>query len=259
MDGSAQTCLQLFNQLRRDGYSNPELAAIRNSYELAVHLFAGYFTKSGRTEIAHTVGAASVLGWLRQPAPVVCAALIHNVYVNGDFGDGGYGDSAARRSRISRAVGGDVEEYAFRFAALKWNAQTIPLIRDRLDALDPIDRRALSIRLAEQLDHHRNLGGFYYHDGVERCREFIRLNGRHVVDIAAKLGHPALAAELERVAKETLSAEIPVEVSERDRCRPSRIVPRSYRKRLPVVFREKFDRRLRVIRSVFFKPVAPCE
>jgi (p)ppGpp synthase/HD superfamily hydrolase len=258
MDGRAQTILQLFNQLGREGYANSELASIRNTYELAIRLFTGYFIASGRTEIAHVVGAASVLGWLRQPAPVVSAALIHNVYVNGDFGDGGYGISQARRQYIRRAVGGGVEEYAYRFPALKWNARTIPSIGDRLDALDPIDRQVLLIRLADQLDHHRNLGGFYYHGGVKKCRENVRRNGRHVAEIAEKLGYPALAAELERVLKETLSAEIPVEVSERDGRRSGLIVPRSYRKRLPVFFREKLNRRLRVMRSVFFNPAAPC-
>jgi (p)ppGpp synthase/HD superfamily hydrolase len=252
MDGRAQTILQLFNQLQREGYANSELASIRNAYEMAIRLFTGYYIASGRTEIAHIVGTASILTSLRMPAGVVAAALIHNVYANGDFGDGRYGVAPARREQVRRAVGGDVEEYVGRFPALRWNSQTIPAVRDSVHTLGPIDRHVLLIRLADQLDHHRNLGGFYYHGGVERCREHIHRNIDLVVEIAEKLGFPALASELERVFKETLLAPIPVELPDQIARNRSRvIVPRSYRRRLPVVLRQKIIRRLRVWRSAF--------
>jgi len=67
----AQTNVQLFNQLRRDGYSNNELSCIRNAYEHAKRLFTGLFLASGRTQIAHVVGTASILGSVHLPTEVV--------------------------------------------------------------------------------------------------------------------------------------------------------------------------------------------
>ena len=69
----AQTNIQLFKQLHGDGYSATELALICDAYRLAIRLYSGYFLASGRTEIAHVVGTASILGVLKVPAPVVAA------------------------------------------------------------------------------------------------------------------------------------------------------------------------------------------
>src|SRR5688572_20530292 len=75
----AQTNIQLFNQLRGDGYSKADLGLVRDAYELAMLLFSGRFQPSGKSFIAHVVGTASILAWHRLPAPVVAAGLLHNV------------------------------------------------------------------------------------------------------------------------------------------------------------------------------------
>jgi (p)ppGpp synthase/HD superfamily hydrolase len=239
----AQTNVQLFKQLRRDGYLKDGLIVIRNAYELAMRLFTGFFLASGRTQVAHVVGTASILGFIHLPAEVLAAGLIHNAYETGDFGDGRKGVSEARRKQVIYAVGKGVEEYVYRFPALRWNSQTIPVIRDRLNALDPIDRNVLLIRLADQLEHYLDLGGFYYHCGVEEYRKFIDTNCPIMVDMAERMGFPALAAELERVFKETVSDEIAAELfNEISRSRPIVIPPKSYRKRFSVVFYQELVR-----------------
>jgi len=43
------------------GYDEQEIAAVKNSYELAMTLFTGRFRGSGKTFIAHLVGTASIL------------------------------------------------------------------------------------------------------------------------------------------------------------------------------------------------------
>ncbi len=100
----AQTNLQLLNQLQHEGYTKAELGSIRAAYNLAAHLFTGYFLASGRTQIAHVVGTASILGSLHVPWEVVAAGLIHNVYVTGDFGCGRSGISKVKRREIKMAV-----------------------------------------------------------------------------------------------------------------------------------------------------------
>jgi (p)ppGpp synthase/HD superfamily hydrolase len=252
MERHPQTYMQLFNLLQRESYGVDELVRVRAAYELAMRLFTGFFIGSGRTQISHIVGTAGILGSLRVPAEVVAAALIHNVYENGDFGDGTHGATEARRKEVKHAVGSNVEGYVYRFSALRWDLETIPAIPDRVDSLDAIDRGALLIRLADQLEHHRDLGGFYYHAGVQRCREFVERNGDSMVDSAEKLGFPALAAELRQVFRETLEADVSPEMPG---CRHSGLVPpQSYRTRIPLRLRQKLARELRILRWALLSP-----
>ena len=244
----AQTNIQLFNQLQCDGYSNAELVCIRNAYELAMRLFTGRFQASGKTFIAHVVGTASILSGLHLPAEVVAACLIHNVYARGDFGYGRKGISEAKRKQVRYAVGQEVEEYAYRFATLKWNSQTIPVIRDTLYALDPIDRKVVLMNLTNKLEHHLDLGILYYED-IETRLQYIERNGHTMVEIAEELGFPTLAADLEEVFRETAFAEIPGELrNQTGRDRSFVIAPKSYRGRLSIAFYEKLDRGPRYLR-----------
>jgi len=45
---NAQTNIQLFNQLGREGYPNHEIGRVSDAYDLAMHLFTGLFQPSGR-------------------------------------------------------------------------------------------------------------------------------------------------------------------------------------------------------------------
>src|SRR5690349_6606442 len=120
MHSCAQTNIQLFNQLRQDAYSDGDLKLVRHAYELAMVLFSGRFQPSGKCFIAHVIGTASILAWLRLPAPVVAAGLLHNAYGNGDFGDGRKGPTRSRRRRIRESLGPEVETYVAKFSALYW-------------------------------------------------------------------------------------------------------------------------------------------
>src|SRR5207237_1392965 len=81
------------------------------------------------------VGTASILASIRQTPKVVTAGLLHAAYVFGDFGDGTSGITEARRARVRRAVGTDVEELIARYTRFDWNKDTIPGIRARVDTL----------------------------------------------------------------------------------------------------------------------------
>ena len=120
----AQTNIQLFNQLQREGYGAADLEAVARAYDLAIALTTGRFRASGKTFIAHLVGTAGILGSLKAPGPLVVAGLLHAAYAAGDFGDDQSGDfgGQARTSpgrdrrggggirpplRVSRVVGSD--------------------------------------------------------------------------------------------------------------------------------------------------------
>src|SRR5437870_2755825 len=149
MHSYAQTNLQLFNQLRRDGYSHTDLSFIRDAYELAMELFTGRFQPSGKSFIAHVVGTASVLAALRLSAPIVAAGLLHNVYEQGDFGNGRNGISKSKREKIRRILSLEVEKYVARFPALPWYPQAIHRMRENLDSLSLFDRNLVLLRLAD--------------------------------------------------------------------------------------------------------------
>lgn len=252
MHSYAQTNLQLFNQLRRDGYSNTDLSCILNAYKLVMCLFTGCFRSSGKTFIAHLVGTASILSSLHVPAMVVAAGLIHAAYANGDFGDGGKGISDAKREQLRRAVGQEVEEYVAKYTAMQWNEQTIPAIRDRLDALAPIDRDVLLIRLANELEEYLDLGILYC--GEVKHQQYINHDRHLMVEMAEKLGFPTLAGELARVLRETALAEIPMEL--RYHCGENSsflIAPSSYQRRLEVAFYHWLVSGLRYLRSAIVR------
>ncbi|NEQ88200.1 MAG: HD domain-containing protein [Moorea sp. SIO2I5] len=148
----AQTNIQLFNQLYSDGYSGTELSCVFNAYQLAATLYTGCFRASGKPFIAHLVGTASILSSLHTPVEVVAAGLLHAAYLSGDFGDNKKGITEVKRQNLISVVGGKVEGYITRYTALKWNSDTIPVIYNRLDSLDPLDHKALLIRLANELE-----------------------------------------------------------------------------------------------------------
>lgn len=235
----AQTNIQLFNQLQHEGYSKAEVSLIRDAYELAMVLFSGRFLPSGKTLISHFVCTASILASLRLPVQVVAAGLIHNVYGNGDFGDGSTGISKTKREEVRRAVGNEVEGYVARFATLRWTLQTIRAIRDGLNELDPIDRDVVLIHLADHLENLLDLGVLYRGD---LGRRLLLDNGPIVMEMAEKLGFSTLAGELEQALSEATLAEIPVELATKGQNRSRVIAPRSYRRRPAVAFRQELSR-----------------
>ena len=248
----AQTNVQLFNQLKREGYSDTDLGCVLYTYEFAVQMFTGRFQPSGNVFISHLVRMASILCSLHAPVEVVAASLIHSVYWNGDFGFGRRGVSGAKRKEVRGAVGEQVEEYVSRYASLGWNTDTIPVLRDNIDALDPIDKNVILMKLANELEHYLDLELFYYGD-TETQRLIQR--GHIMIEIAERLGLPTLAAELARVFRDAISAEVPPEIRKltiRDRPfevirtrgwqESTIIVPKSYSKRLSVLLFQELNR-----------------
>lgn len=204
----AQTNLQLYTQLRSAGYSDPQLALVRRGYDLAMRLFSASFRGSGKPLLAHLVGTASILAAINRSETVVTAGLLHAAYALGDFGDGRFGITDAKRARVSDAVGTPVEDLVARYTLFDWNRNTIPAIRERVGTLTPIERDVLVIRLANELEDHLDNGILYCGNGEAR-RDYIRSPLNQSVEMAQGLGLPELAAELDRAFRETLDAELP--------------------------------------------------
>ena len=205
MEFVAQTNLQLYNQLRRQGRSDDELRLVRAAYELSVTLYSGYFGADRKPFVAHTVGVASILANLGQPALMVAAGALHNVYGNGDFGDG-LRDSATerRRSLVRDAVGDAVEDVLYRFRLHRVGLDVSDGYRQRLERLAQADIQILLLDLADVVEKHVDSGVLYHGDGYW-ISEPISRHGDFLVDIARRVGQPALATMFERRFAEVAS------------------------------------------------------
>ncbi|HKZ05210.1 MAG TPA: HD domain-containing protein [Methylomirabilota bacterium] len=203
----AQTNLQLYRQLAAEGYGDAETAAVVRAYEVGLRLFPGTFRGSGKPFLAHLVGTASVLASLRARAPLLAAGLLHAAYSHGEFGNGWRGMSEPKRRVIREAVGDEVEDLIARYTRLPWRRATIPDILARVDALTLIERDVLILRLANELEDHLDLGILYLEDAPRR-RDFLQRDLPAAVEMAERLGVPALATALAEAFDETAGGRI---------------------------------------------------
>lgn len=247
----AQTNIQLYNQLREAGRPLDEQVVVHRAYEFLTTLYPGYFQADGKPFVAHGVGVASILAWLDQPAELLAAGLLHNVYGNADFGDGERGGATPLRSRLVReAVGERVENLLVRFAELRIHPHTIDQVRRALPEFDESDRRLVLVELADHLEKYVDLGLLYYGDNEWVVGTGNRI-GRDLIEMADELGQPRLAQMLsESFAEASARADdVPAALRASDG-RPflKLIVPRSCRRRLPLSLRAQTKRVRRSLR-----------
>jgi (p)ppGpp synthase/HD superfamily hydrolase len=203
----AQTNLQLYRQLAAEGYADADTCAVAAAYEVGLRLFPATYRGSGKPFLAHLVGTASVLVSLRARVPVVAAGLLHAAYTHGEFGDGWRGMSPPKRAELRQAVGEDVEDLIARYTRLAWRPRTIPEIRARLDAMTPIEREVLLVRLANELDDHLDLGTLYLADG-QRRHDVPGGDLPAAIEMAERLGFSALAKDLAEALAEVTGGRI---------------------------------------------------
>jgi (p)ppGpp synthase/HD superfamily hydrolase len=203
----AQTNIQLYRQLDAEAYAAADVETVARAHEVALRLFPGIYRGSGKPFIAHLVGTASVLVSLRARIPVVITGLLHAVYTHGEFGHGWTGMSDAKRATIRQEVGEEIEDLIARYTRLTWMPNTIPGIRARLDAMSPLERDVLLVRLANELEDHLDLGILYPADH-ERRRAFMETDLPATVEMAERLGVPALAKGLAETFAEVSSARL---------------------------------------------------
>jgi (p)ppGpp synthase/HD superfamily hydrolase len=236
----AQTNLQLYAELREAGYSAADIECIRVAYELALALFTGRYRGSGKPFLAHVVGTASILASIHARASIVAAGLLHAAYSQGEFGNGWSGAAPGKRERLRDAVGPEVEDLVSRYTSLRWQADTIPKIHERLEALDSRERDVLLVRLANELEDHLDLGALYCADAARR-RDHVSTSLHLCVDMAKRLGSPELATALAQAFTETLSADVPMALRRGD-SGSFVVAPASYALRWPVRLRRLLAR-----------------
>jgi (p)ppGpp synthase/HD superfamily hydrolase len=115
--------------------------------------------------------------------------------------------SDAKRATIRQEVGEEIEDLIARYTRLTWMPNTIPGIRARLDAMSPLERDVLLVRLANELEDHLDLGILYPLDHKRR-RAFMETDLPATVEMAERLGVPALAKGLAETSAEVSSARL---------------------------------------------------
>lgn len=230
----AQTNLQLYNQLRERGMALDDVVLVHRAYELNISLYSGRFQGDGKPFVSHGVGVASVLAEIGQPAEVIAFGLLHNVYGNGDFGDGhGPGATPERRKLVREAVGGRVESLVERFGQRRVGERSIDHMLAHVQEYDDAERILLLVDLADRVEKYADLGVLYYGQGDWLTGETDHIGAR-MIDLAHELAEPRLAAMLSE-GFEHVSAEagnVPPQLRPTDgRSRSTLVVPRSCRPR----------------------------
>jgi (p)ppGpp synthase/HD superfamily hydrolase len=196
----AQTNIQLFNQLGREGWGDQERRQVHDAYELAMTLFAGHFRPNHKPFLAHLVGTASILAVNGASPTVVTAGLLHSAYSHGEFGDGSRGINDRKRRQVRRAVGSLSEAVITNYTPLKWNLSTLSTMLAHASVMSPSEGDVVFVKLADTLEDHLDMGLQYSPNKNLPGGAELQCAWRDaLVKLAAALRHYALAADLERV------------------------------------------------------------
>jgi len=106
------------------------------------------------------------------------------------------------------------------------------VLHERFEELDALDRTVLLIRLANELEHHLDLGALYFPGERQQKghQRYMKAYGPLLVRMAERLGFPSLAAEMRTAFGKIAAAQPPLEPVVR--CKHTTaylIVPGSYR------------------------------
>lgn len=196
----ARTNVQLLNQLIRAGMPEDGLVRVRAACDLANELYSGYFHADGKPFLCHGVAVASAVAHLGLSEAMVVTAVLHNVYGNGDFGDGlRYTISPARRARVRARVGVDVEERLVRFFHSRLrDARTEAL---EVEHMSESDRELLLLDLADHFEKYAD-GALAYYGDFQWIRDFDEPHAEWLQDLAARLGHPEFGQQLSAAMRE---------------------------------------------------------
>lgn len=199
----ARTNVQLLNQLIQQGRSEELLKRVHRAYDLAVELYSGYFHGDGKPFVSHVVAVASIIGHLGQSDDLVVAAVVHNIYTNGDFGDGKAKVVTPDRQKRARAVvGRRVDDLLIRFRDLRVRT-SLDRILHEFDTLSEDDRQLLLMDLADHYEKYLD-GALAYYGDCSWILDFDVPNMPRLVELAERLGYPDFGNMLAAALQEQL-------------------------------------------------------
>jgi hypothetical protein len=198
----AQTNLQLYNQMFEQQRPQQDLLLARKAYDLISLLNAGYYQADGKPFVCHSVGVASIICHMGFQAKFIAFGLLHNVYVNGDFGNGVHTPlTPYKRNFMRERVGPEVEELIMRFRDLRIDLSSIDRIEADFSSFDETDRLLIAADLADHMEKYVDKGVLYFGDGSWVTKE-METHGPRLIALAQRLKQPLLA----EMMRETFAA-----------------------------------------------------
>jgi (p)ppGpp synthase/HD superfamily hydrolase len=204
----AQTHLQLFQQMRNNGYSAADLAAAATAYQAATKLFANRFRPCGRPFVSHLVGTGAILVWLRVPISMVIAGMLHAAYQEGDFANSLEGLTQRKRQRLKAIIGIEAEELVAAYTVGSRSLTGIMASYARFPQMTSAERDILLMQLVNELDDYRDLASNHAANAAERIT-VIQECGPHQAQMAEWLGRPELAQALRETYAQSIAAFVP--------------------------------------------------
>jgi (p)ppGpp synthase/HD superfamily hydrolase len=201
----AQTNIQLYKQLISEGYSLPDIKRVRDTYQLAATLSSGQFRGCGKTFIAHLVGVASVLAFLRKPVEQIQAGLLHSVYTFGDFGGLPHGFTEKKRDRLRAVVGPEVEKLVHAFHQFKWDEEDIGKVQ-RQDPRESggLECSVIVMRLAHEIEEHSDWS-FLFDNKFDKIEVLRRMS--MITEIAERMQEIQLAEYARQLVADVQQAD----------------------------------------------------
>lgn len=198
----------LFRQMRAQGRPLTDLELVRRCYDLGTPLHSARFEVDGTPFHTHGIGVASALSPTDVPGAVLGAAVLHNVYTTGDWGDGRTsGPYDSRRAIIRNGVGPDVERLLTRLYDARRAGHFERALADMSDLADE-ERWLLALDLGDVLDKWAD-GRIRYSDRGRSDRELVEGSEIEVIDLAGRVGGPEFAARFRAAFEHARDEDIP--------------------------------------------------
>jgi hypothetical protein len=229
----AQTNLRLYNQLRAAGWSEVDLARVKDAYTLLVRILGSRLRPDGKPFTAHGIGTASILADTGFDVDVVLAGMLHAAYAWGDWGEGSHHMTAHKRAAVRRVVGARAERIVAQYTRVPWQPAEVEAVLGRVEHLDPEERDMVALKLANALDDNLDLGMRYRGKTAEMVADdrLVPLT----VEVALGLGMTGLAERLRAARDEELAADVPNALAYEGGY--SQVSPLTHRRRLLVWLR----------------------
>ncbi|MGN6338259.1 DUF6817 domain-containing protein [Mycobacterium sp.] len=204
----ARTYPQLMNQAIACGMDADSLCRLKAAHDLALQMTFGMHRSQGVPFLCHLTGTASIMLSEDAPLDAIVAALLHAAYILHAFDGSDRRVRPAQRSLLAREVGDGAERLVWEYHNLPWGtASALDAHHAQLPTASPATRQLLLLRLANELDDHLDLAGAYANPA--RARERVAELGGRVVELARRLEHPILAADLEEAYAAHAAASLP--------------------------------------------------
>jgi hypothetical protein len=157
----AQTNLQLYEQMRHQGYDLEDITRMKQGYDLAIKLFSGQYRANGKPFLNHLVGTASILLSRNLPVHLAITGLLHASYSHGKLAFPGINLRSVKRRELQKVIGREIEGLICEYTKFRLTPAIVRRLTEYPQSLGAIQRSVILVRLANDLEDHLDNGLAY--------------------------------------------------------------------------------------------------